>query len=729
MITWEPHASAPLIALLLVAGGVGAWWLHRRLYRRFTPREAVLLVIPKLVVLLALLLALLDPQWRHDAADGQRRALYVLVDQSSSMELADAGAAGAATTRRAQAEAVADAIVAAAPSGITVVRRWFDSSLAAQPTAPGAAPAGTDLGACLQLLARESAASDSVGAIVISDGGDEPVTAEGLPAVPLTTVAVGGERAPLDNLAIVAVQCPESVEKGLGFTCTADISALGAAPFLAAQGAVGVSIEIADQQEWRRIAAVQLDLRQGRARAAFAVKGDAVGPTRWRVRVQPAPGEVSTLDNARVVTVDVAERSLHVLYFTRSLGVDLKQLRAELGRDPGVTLTALYRTVGERFAIQGDRVAGDEDLTAGFPKDAKTLARYDCVILGSFPATAWGGEDQRRLADYVTGGGGLAVLGGDEALGVGGYAGSPLAALIPWQIDADEAKPLRGEFPVRLAAAARGHPVTAGLEIPANAAVASLNRPGSLRPGAQALLEATLGDGAMAVVAAQGYGKGRVLGFATDTLWRMARTGNEAHGVFWRQAVRWLGDKAEGGSALRVSWDRGRYRPGETATARLRAFAPTGQPRFTASVAALAADGAPGPARDLAPEAVAGDPGEAGLAVPFGARGDYLVRVVAELDGGGIATYEKRFAVAPALPEGARLEPDVDGLKRLAESHGGIGVRAAELPRLQAWIADLARARVRQVTASLVTGAPWWLAVVMIALASEWALRRRRNLL
>ncbi|MBA3686409.1 MAG: hypothetical protein H0W72_14385 [Planctomycetes bacterium] len=105
------------------------------------------------------------------------------------------------------------------------------------------------------------------------------------------------------------------------------------------------------------------------------------------------------------------------------------------------------------------------------------------------------------------------------------------------------------------------------------------------------------------------------------------------------------------------------------------------------------------------------------------------MRVVAELDGGAIATYEKRYAIAPALPEGARLEPDIEGMKRLAESHGGIGVRAAEAERLHAWIADLARARVRQVTASLVTGSPWWLAVVMIALISEWVLRRRRNLL
>ena len=82
---------------------------------------------------------------------------------------------------------------------------------------------------------------------------------------------------------------------------------------------------------------------------------------------------MSVLNNERRVVVDVQKKAVHALFFTRELGMDFKMLRSEIGRDPGIAFTALFRTLSERFTVQGDRLTGDEPLEAGFPTDLKTL--------------------------------------------------------------------------------------------------------------------------------------------------------------------------------------------------------------------------------------------------------------------------------------------------------------------------------------------------------------------
>ena len=100
------------------------------------------------------------------------------------------------------------------------------------------------------------------------------------------------------------------------------------------------------------------------------------------------------------------------------------------------------------------------------------------------------------------------------------------------------------------------------------AAIDSLNQPGDLRPGAVALLNASTKDQTVPVVAWQRYGKGQVLGIATNTMWKWAAAGDpnaRSYGRFWRQAVRGLTKKLEGGSLLGISWNQDHYRPGEQA--------------------------------------------------------------------------------------------------------------------------------------------------------------------
>ncbi len=725
-MTWTPHIPALLLACILLAGGGGIWWLYRMLRRRWPARTALVLTAPKAVALVLLVLALLDPGMRDESASQVRRTLVLFSDQSDSMELKDAPGG----SRRVRADRIADQLAADMPARVQVERRWFDTAIHDKPAPDAAGGRGTDLGACLQELARQLAGTDCLGVVVLTDGGDEPVEATGLPTCPIATVGIGGDTTTLDNVGLAAVSCPEVVERGVDSEITVDAVARGSRAFLDRCAALPLALERADTAgKWLPVDKATVDLRQGRARATFRRREPDPGTVRLRVSLAEQPGEASRLDNRREFAVDVRERSLHVLFFSRVVGVEFKLLRAELARDPGVTFTALYRTMGERFMVQGDRITGDDDLTAGFPRDAKALARYDVIVLGSFAADAWTADEQKRLAAWVSAGGALVVLGGDESFGAGGYAASPLAPLMPWQVRADEPKPLRSDVPVSVPPGAVNHSIMRGVAEALVAAgsptLASCNRPGALRPGATPLLLAE-DQGRQVVVAIQSFGKGKVLGIATDTLWRLARSGREganAYGLFWRQAVRALADKAEGGSVLRVSWDKARYRPGETATATVRLGA--------AATARLDAWFAPdkGTRRDLVPQAASGEQAVFTIAVPFAARGTWTVHLAVNQDGTVVENYDKTFLIAPTLPEGARLARDDEGLKRLAEAHGGIHVGEEEVETMRAWLAAQARAGILVTTRSLVFGGPWWFVALMLVLVAEWVVRRRRNLI
>ena len=118
-----------------------------------------------------------------------------------------------------------------------------------------------------------------------------------------------------------------------------------------------------------------VDLSSLHAAAVFHVQVNGTGTQRYRVRLPQLPGELTYANNTRAVSVQVQQRALHVLYFTQELGVDYKYLRTELGADPGVVFTAMYRVLQDQFTVQGDRT-GYQDLAQGFPdqrRDAQAL--------------------------------------------------------------------------------------------------------------------------------------------------------------------------------------------------------------------------------------------------------------------------------------------------------------------------------------------------------------------
>jgi len=729
VLQWHPRLGGVWCGLLVAGACVWLWWVYRRLERRLPPGKARWLLTPKLLAVLLLWVALFDPVSARRKSEPVTGDLLAVVDTSSSMEVAD----DYRQSRLARARQIVNGWQRALPGQIRVQEMEFDTSLHKPGPLPGAAVRGTDLAGCLLALSERNDLASYLGVALLTDGGDEAVEGAALPKAPLYLVGIGTDPSGWNDLAITEAQAPAEAEKDVDFEITAEVRARAGhgMGFAEKAGRVQVLLERAGgSNTWVKLLEQPLDLSNLRARARLPVKCAQIGPQRYRVTAVPLAGELSTLNNWRILTVNVQKKSLRVLYFTRALGQEFKLLRSELGRDPGISFTALLRVAGDRFLVQGDRRAGDDALAGGLPSTRQGLEAYDAVIIGSFPAEDWTPQQMRALVQFVEGGGAVIFLGGEKSFGRGGYAQTSLAALFPWRLSEQEPEPAHGAASARVPPMGAGHPILAtveGLLAQGNATLDAVNLVSELKAGATALVNASLGERQLAVVAIQPFGQGKVLGIASNTLWKWATQPEplrSAYGLFWRQAIRNLTGKTEGSQNLKVRFDKDSYRPGEEAVVEVRVTGARAEGlRFSAALGlgdqAVPVSLEPLPGQDRAWQA----------RLRFRERGEYLFRLVAYQNERVHEAYEKNLAVAPLLPEGARLELDEPFLRQLAQRGGGAFFRESEAHQLPQLIAGKHARKVTVQESSLVETGPWFLAAFLGLLVLEWAFRRRMGLL
>jgi uncharacterized membrane protein len=725
-LEWNP-AFGPIVTALIILGAAAFLYLLRaRLAARHGRLDGWLLLLPKIVVVVLILLALLDPDLRLSSLNGTPAKVLILRDISSSMDLRDDGS----SSRSERVDRIIRQLETSAPPSIRIEVLPFDTSLHEAGYAPKTnAVRGTDLGAMLLALGTRPDLADADGAILLTDGGDETVDLPDLPSVPFAIVGVGTPPDSWDDIGITSVTAPSSVEEKSQFDLEAGLVARGGTHDNLS--AIKVSLEEGHDKTWTEVQSQTVDLSSMHAAVIFHVQVNGAGTQRYRVRLPELPGELTYANNTRTVSVQVQQRALHVLYFSQEIGVDYKYLRTELGADRGVLFTAMYRVLEDQFTVQGDRT-GFQDLAQGFPTRDDVLKRYDCVILGSFAASQFSDAQQQALVRYVNNGGALILLGGDSSFGLGGYADSKLAPLMPWTIRADEPPLSTGTFPVSLADSAAAVGFTSGLgeDISASsgAALDSLNQPGDLRPGAVALLKASTKDETVPVVAWQRYGKGQVLGIATNTMWKWAAAGDPTralYGRFWRQAVRGLTKKLEGGSLLGVSWNDEHYRPGEQATVevQVRSAEEAGSIRLVGSLSG------PGGDKDVALTPVVGEASAYTAKIPLPQRGDYTFRLAAYSGANLAESYERALAVQPLIDEGASPELKEAYLRSIAARARGVYTSETDLAPVEAFLREQVVAQQSTITVPLANYKNVLALVIIALLIAEWLYRRRLNLI
>lgn len=731
---------------LLVAGAIVASAVVVATYVRhageLSPRMRVSLAALRVVAIAVLALALARPVLVLSTSIQQRNVVAIVVDDSRSMQVRDIDGAsrGDVVTRLAGGPDSALLRALAERYQLRVFRLSGGGRLT-DASAVRYEGTRTRLASSILRIEDDLTGVPTAGVVLLSDGADnassssdDPGIAEQLLSlrarrVPVYSVGIGRERFEKD-VEVARVDAPRTLLRN---------ASVFVQVVLVQRGYGGTRVPVVVEDSGRIVGtATALLPRDGEAVSVrIRVPATETGARLLQVKVAPQLGEMIVENNVRTTLVVVRDRREKILYMEGEPRFELKFLRRAVEADGNIQLVTLLRSSKDKFLRLG--VDDSLELAAGFPRTREELFAYRAVVLGSVEASFFTADQLRMLGDFVSErGGGLLMLGGRDALGEGGYGGTAVSDALPLELQG-----VSGDVPVLATlqatptAAGAGHPALqlAGDDSTSRARwtglppLTSVNRLGRAKPGATILLNGTSADGVTSrpLLAYQRYGRGKAIVFgAQDSwLWQMESTipvDDQTHETFWRQMLRWLVNDVPDRVETVVAEESG---PGEGVALRAEV---SDSGYLKANGAAVLGTVTPpsGVAQDVALEwAVERDGEYRTTYVPEG-NGVHEVRLRAIVGRDTVAGEAAYVRVAPPTHEyfSAEMRPAL--LKQIAEETGG---RYYPVDRAL----DVAKDLVYSASGATVVekkdlwDMPVLLVLLLAALGTEWALRRRRG--
>jgi uncharacterized membrane protein len=719
------------LAVLLV------WELRRR------ERGGLSIVLTGLVAVLALALSVLRPVRIAARESVVGAKVVVLADTSRSMALPQQGKTPRAEVRD---RALAGIVKSSKDARLLVLGFGEGAPVPLAGDKAGEAPLKTahaprsDLSSALRALAS-SAEERAQAIVVLSDGRlDDPpedATKQSMQAlanelhVPIHTIATttasppdaSVRRVSAAGAAVAHVPLPLRVE-------------VGCAGGLSCDELTVTARELREDGPPALLATGLAHLKDGKATVDLSVTLERAGARILEIAIAAPSGDVVPENDRRLLTFNVARERVRVLHVAGRPTNDVRALRQWLKSDASVDVVAFFI-----LRTQADNPnARQEDLSLiPFPVDelfTEHLPSFDAVVLQDFDAQPYGLDKHLpSLARYVRAGGGLIMVGGQNAFVAGGYAGTPLADVLPIALDGAPGATAADVAPFVPAWSEDGRaaPLLAplrdvvGEELPQ---MPGANVLGDVRPGGLVLwshpTRTTRSHAPMPVLAIGDQGDGRSIALGVDGGWLLefsqlgSRTSGRGYGALWDGLLGWL---------MRDP----RFEPGQLdlvgpcvaeeptkIRVRLPVTAKEKEAEMKVEVRRLDKQDQP-PVRVDVPKQAPGGSGIVEVALPPLAAGGYTAR----LRLGAGPTTRRDFACESGGDEWADSRPDTDRLRLLADASGG-SYRAAdgdlELP--------LPKPAVVSAERHVVPLAPaWaWTLAAAVALGVHWFARRRSGL-
>jgi hypothetical protein len=768
-----PNAATPLMKLLFIGLAVAIAVVVFQLYRREpayvdVKRKRILATLRMLAGFVLLFIctgAFLEVQHREET----KGTLVLLVDASQSMGITDRkGDAGAdaaiaavigtppeKVTRAEQVQrALANeqvAFLADLSKTFAVETYTFGQSAQISPleltTGDPAGPLSklakpsdpaTQLGGALRDTARRLKGRKIDGVVVFSDGGwnrgEEPLPAAEDLNAPVFTVGVGQPRT--RDIAVTFVSCEDVVFKGDAFALTVRVRSNGFAGTTA-------RLVVRQGDEVVREMALELDDSSERTYNVSVTPRDA-GTYTFSAEVEPLADELSPDNNKRDRPgVTVVDKKIRVLLVEDSPRWETRFLTSILEADKTrIEASFLIRQADERLA------ATDRRHLRSFPATPADLRSYDVVVFGNIGVEFFTAEELTNLANFVQmEGGGVLFIAGRNRL-PDAYEGSPLATMLPVEIENQPGYSVEDELARTLKTGFRPQ-LTAEGKRSSLTRLAPESRENDLlweksdlmfwrypavrmKSGATAL--ATIGgvpgggrgQEGEPVIAMQRYGKGQVIWMGTDETWRWrSKPGPEAHRRFWGQLVSSLSQAHLLGKTNRVQLetDKSEYVIGDRAQITARLLDQDFNRRVDDQVTAVVERGALGK-EEVVLAAVKDQPGTfQGEFVP-GSAGEYRLVIKDEED-----EAERLFtAVAP------RIEFDDPGMRaelltQIANATEGRFTTLAGLAELKKDLQAQEHVAEPRREERPLWNAPGIMILITLLLGLEWFFRKRWDLL
>lgn len=703
-------------------------------YRRTTPPVAgmtrAVLVGLRTVAYALLLIVLASPVWNRARNIETRARIAFLVDESASMGAAD-GAAGL-PTRFARARAAVATLRAAlddAPVDIEIVPFGDEPQAAADPAAYLAAAReptspGTDPLTAVRTTVERASAGNLRALVLFSDGrptrgGLDPGAAASL-GVPVFTVGFGDTVGARD-LSLGRVEYPPVTY--VESEAVIDVQ-LDHAGF---RGQRATARLMHDGREiWKQ--GVTFDAERGRIALRAPIELRTPGRQRLRLELETLPGEFTTRNNTRELSIEVLPNRIRVLLVAARPDWDTAHFARALAADPSLRVTSVHQDARGAWVDANGRAFT-------LPDAARLAQDVDCIVLASIGAS--GGGFAREVARAVERGKALLLLGGRESVLAQAAAMEALSGVLPIG-RARRAALAYGNASVRLAPQGRVHAATSGLvelaedsgALPVLAPLLGLYAGLEPVPSARLLLE-TETQVPVLVVGRAGEGQSAVLnGFP---LWRWSFTERDAvaaaaRGVF-TGLVRALVQPRDV-RPVQIALPKSVFESGEGVSVRAHVLDPRFEPLDDAEVRLdvrrVDGDGATAGTRLL--ERRIGHPGEYAGSLPGLGPGEYEAAIEARRNGATIGRDTARFTVDPYSVEFANPSQDVEFLRGLAAVSGGRAVGAEDAASLAGLLPREPSVRVQRSEIDLWNTTPLFILFV-VALGAEWLLRKRLGML
>jgi uncharacterized membrane protein len=717
-LSWHwafPGGFAGLLGTLAV-GFVLIWFAYRRTLRQLSPGWRWTLTALRCLMLLLLLGCLAEPQmvltksFRRD----EHKPIAILVDGSGSMVRLDAHRESRLDIARASLARIWDN---------QMKLYTFADKLEAMST-PDALGSISDPERETHLLASlsdllNSAPPDGWGGVIVYTDGNDTTTGDPEETgrlfrdyqTPLILAATQTDLPQPEFMRLANVHLPPTNTVQTQYPLEV---------FVQSDTATAHEVTVRVLQNSQPVSESKMTLSPGShtQKLTFNFTGQATGRQDYQVQLLE-DGKTDPTDEFFASTEIVDRQKVHALYYSGSLSIEYRYLRAALADNPAIVLESSVHVSASSLRHQvlfGNESRTSEDASS-FPKTVEDLRQYDVIILADLLPSQLTEQQSGALLDYVKGGGGLIFVVSNSAV-ASDFSGSSLEQLLPVVFEPEPGDNGSGNAGQESTAARLlakldalgsvteedssnnsaveklsameftpdGHSVLGSLgdqpeeNAPLFREYAAVQR---AKPGAMvAAQHPTDADawGKRPLLAMERFGEGRSAVLATDSIWRWQLnlpSTSHAYEKLWQQMLLWVAQHKGNAPEIQLA------SPGVSLNekAAISVQLPEGSRPVTANQVLLMAYAPDGSAQSIALSAGSKERTFTGSFIPVKAPWVRLEATVPDLNS-GVAVLNVRSGKSSLEDE--HLAVDLPFLQRLAAAAEGQVVDAASLRELPA---------------------------------------------
>jgi len=700
-----------------------AIFTYRHTFPPLSKRKKTLLLALRIVALFSLFLVLSEPILTIARRHVQKPVIALLLDTSGSMNLK-----GTDIKRIEALQNLLKNDIFKKISYLAELKTFgFADSLIPmnlERKFPDSLGNATSIGDAIELVVKKLSRQNLRGIVILSDGannlGEDPVLVARSTNIPIYTRGVGEyippkdvsiERMVYNDIAYVDDQIPVQV----------DISQTGFDQ---------LKIPVSIKEKKNTLAQQNLNLGKSGATQTvdLTIIPKEAGLHRYDLAIPVLDGESVKENNRRSFTIKVLKSKIAILLISGSLNWEYTFLKRALEKDKNIELKTLV------YGTKGQPVLGR------FPQGEKQLSLFDILIFIDPPGFILKSHE-KEIEDFVfSKGGSTLFLLGKEFMDTHGFMET--SSLLPFDPAGRSITFSSANINLKLTEEGKLHPVTRLVEnseenekiwsdLPPFLGVVIL---GSVTKDASNLAgfrNPQIPDVFSPGIVVRNYGKGKVMAITTTPFWRWdfllwgIGKDNQIYQTFWNNSVRWLVVR-EDMDLINLFTDKKIYKGGERITFKAKIFDQNYQKIGDASVG-VNIKGEALPDSELVNLSLdeLGNYTATLRALP---PGRYSFEGKVFRDGKKLGVKKGEFLVEEYSVEDSDLKTDFDLLKRIAEVSGGEYYQKEQIENLTGDL-NLVEKEKQKTKEIQLWNHPLLLAIFVLCLSIEWAVRKRSQLL